>query len=213
MARFPSGLTHYWPILSGSKQDCVGSNHMTDGALSGFTQDRNSLANDAIDLNGGYTNFPADVYFNSAFTITAWVYPSNLGTWSRIVDFGSGASFYNILFIFTAGLSNELTLHLYSNGNPIMLLTPSFQLTLNTWSFVATTYDGYTGKLYANGVLVGSQTNAAYWIPENVVRTENYCGKSGYAADGYSNSYVDQIQIYNRALSQAEIVTLQTLTN
>ena len=194
-------------------QDCVGSDHMTAGSLYSFTSDRNGLANDAISLNGGYTNFPADVYFNSAFTISAWVNPNNLGIWSRIVDFGMGASIYNVLFIFSADSSNEIALHLYSNGNPIMLFQPNYQLPWNTWSFVAVTYNGFTATMYVNGGQMASQTNAGYWVPENVVRSQSYCGRSEYAVDGYSDSLVDQIQIYNRALSSSEISTLYSYTN
>ena len=176
-------------------QDCVGSDHMTAGSLYSFTSDRNGLANDAISLNGGYTNFPADVYFNSAFTISAWVNPNN------------------VLFIFSADSSNEIALHLYSNGNPIMLFQPNYQLPWNTWSFVAVTYNGFTATMYVNGGQMASQTNAGYWVPENVVRSQSYCGRSEYAVDGYSDSLVDQIQIYNRALSSSEISTLYSYTN
>ena len=194
-------------------QDCVGSDHMTAGSLYTFTSDRNGLTNDAISLNGGYTNFPADVYFNSAFTISAWVNPNNLGIWSRIIDFGAGASIYNVLLTFNAGSSNDIALHLYSNGNPIVLFQPSYQLPWNTWSFVAVTYNGYTATIYINGGQIASQTNAGYWVPENVVRSQSYCGRSEYSVDEYSDSLIDQIQIYNRALSSGEISTLYSYTN
>ena len=84
-----SYLTHYWPITSGTMHDVVGNAHMTQGTTpTQYTSDRFGSANEALDLNGGYTQVPSDVYFATAFTITAWVSPDNVGVWARLVDFG-----------------------------------------------------------------------------------------------------------------------------
>jgi hypothetical protein len=66
-----------------------------------------------------------------------------------------------------------------------------------------------------NGNLVGSASNlmGGYWVPKNVVRSSNFCGKSNWGVDGYSNSYIDQIQFYNQALSQSQIQTIMAYTN
>jgi hypothetical protein len=52
-----------------------------------------------------------------------------------------------------------------------------------------------------------------YWVPNNVVRSSSFCGKSNWGVDGYSNSYIDQIQFYNHALSQSQIQTIMTYTD
>ena len=52
-----------------------------------------------------------------------------------------------------------------------------------------------------------------YWVPNNVVRSSNFCGKSNWGGDGFSNSYIDQIQFYSQALSQSQIQTIMTYTD
>ena len=71
-------LTHYWPIESGSMNDVKGAADMSQGNATSYTSDRFGNANSALALNGGWTQVPSGIYFNSPqFTITAWVYPQN----------------------------------------------------------------------------------------------------------------------------------------
>ncbi|MFN0215888.1 MAG: thrombospondin type 3 repeat-containing protein, partial [Saprospiraceae bacterium] len=54
---------------------------------------KNSALPNVLNLDGN-TNFitlPPAVYFNSDFTIEAWIYPRNKGDFARIIDFGNGA--------------------------------------------------------------------------------------------------------------------------
>ena len=79
--------------------DEIGNAHMTQGTSTLFTSDRCDNPNSALNLNGGYTQVPSGVYFKSAFTITAWIYAQNLGTWCRLLDFGSAWRVYNIVLV------------------------------------------------------------------------------------------------------------------
>jgi hypothetical protein len=61
-------------------KDLIGSADMTQGSLTSFTMDRFGNANSALALNGGWTQVPAGVYFDSIeFTISVWVYPNECG--------------------------------------------------------------------------------------------------------------------------------------
>jgi hypothetical protein len=76
-------------------------------------------------------------------------------------------------------------------------------LAVNTWSHVAGTYDGATLRLYVNGALVVSQaftgpiftSTGALRIGGNAIWGEYFTGR------------IDDLRIYNRALSLAEIST------
>ena len=74
-------------------------------------------------------------------------------------------------------------------------------LSLNTWSHLAATYDGTTIRLYVNGVEAGTAAGAGA-LPESA----NPLRIGGNAVWGeYFKGRIDEVRIYNRALSAAEI--------
>jgi hypothetical protein len=75
-------------------------------------------------------------------------------------------------------------------------------LTLNTWSHVAVTYDGSNMLLYVNGALVATKAQTG------TIATGNQAlriGNSNASISEGFNGLIDEIRIYNRALSAAEI--------
>jgi len=72
---------------------------------------------------------------------------------------------------------------------------------LNTWTFVAGTYDGSTMKVYVNGNLDGSVSKTGPIDTNNMVLS---MGRSGYNTNYYKGS-IDEIKIWNRALTDSEI--------
>ncbi len=72
----------------------------------------------------------------------------------------------------------------------------------NNWIFLAGTYDGQSMKIYTNGVLSGQ---AAF---SGIIATNNEplgIGKNLDDDSDYFNGSIDDVRIYNRALSQDEI--------
>jgi concanavalin A-like lectin/glucanase superfamily protein len=72
---------------------------------------------------------------------------------------------------------------------------------LNTWSHLAMTYNGSSMRLYVNGALVATraQTGNAT-VSTGVLRI----GGNGVWGE-YFTGAIDEVRIYNRALSAAEI--------
>ena len=220
LSQFPSGLTHYWPILNGEMADCVGTDNLV-AFSSAYTTDRNSLTNDAINLNNKYAAAPSDTYFSSAFTITLWtkVAACSGGKWCNLIDFAQSAGKYDIFLASSGTTANRISFYMYSNGGTAKaFIDTTVNLGTTSWNFVAVTYDGYTIQIYVNGALVASTSNTVYWVPESQART-GYIGNSFYASSvngvasnavGTSLSQVDQIAIYNRDLTSAQINNLYT---
>ena len=77
------------------------------------------------------------------------------------------------------------------------------RLPLNTWVHLAATYDGTTLQLYVDGNLVGSQITIGQPIDASAnpvsIGSEEVIGKKQFWGS------IDEVRIYNRALSQAEI--------
>jgi hypothetical protein len=201
-------LTHHWPICNGLMKDANGSADMIQGSLTSFVTDRFGNADSALALNGGWTQVPSGMYFDSPqFTITAWIYPQTFGFCSRVIDFGNGPASDNILLAFECGSSLLPAFGLYSGSILISQFNSGQALTLNTWQFLAATYDGSNMYIYINGVLLASDTFVYYALP-SMIRVNNYIGKSNWAVDGYTDSYVDDLRFYRISLTQSQINTL-----
>ncbi|HOL90079.1 MAG TPA: immunoglobulin domain-containing protein, partial [Anaerohalosphaeraceae bacterium] len=189
----------YWP-LEGNADDAVNG---YDGTLLGspvFEAGKVGQAmvfdglNDWIDLPDGFANF------RSGLTFTVWAKPTATASWARFFDFGNGADAGNIYFS-RNGTGADLTFSTLGGS-----VTASGVLALNEWQWFAVTVDE-TGNavIYKNGVSVQTGTVT---IPAVVTRTSNFLGKSNWAADALYKGLMDEIRLYNYALTADEIATL-----
>jgi hypothetical protein len=80
----------------------------------------------------------------------------------------------------------------------------STTLPANQWSHVAVTYNGSSMQLYVNGSAVGSPTTISGTI--NSGSNTLWIGGNN-AAGEYFQGRIDEMRIYNRALSSSEVVT------
>lgn len=167
----------------------------------------------AVQLGGGspaqYVLLPEGIVDGlTDFTIAAWVNPSSVSTWMRVFDFGTGETDYMFLTI-NAGSTPRFSISLDSYYAEQQLNAPA-ALPTGTWSHLAVTLSGTTATLYVNGVAV--DTNTAMTLnPSSLPHTtQNYIGRSQWSPDPYLDASVDEFQIYNRALSAAEVASLQT---
>ncbi|UCD51857.1 MAG: LamG domain-containing protein, partial [Phycisphaerales bacterium] len=74
------------------------------------------------------------------------------------------------------------------------------------WHHLAVTIDSatMTASLYVDGALADSGETAT--LPKDLgTPTQNWLGRSQYAADGYFTGSLADLAIYNRALSAGEV--------
>ena len=74
-------------------------------------------------------------------------------------------------------------------------------LAVNTWTHLAATFDGAMVRLYVNGALVASQAQTTPLAP--MTGTLQIGGNS--SANVFFAGRIDEVRIYNRALSAGEI--------
>jgi len=152
-----------------------------------------------------YAQCPPGVYFTSAgYTIQSWVYVISVPNWNRIIDFGSDAGSDNVLLSSTLGTNGMPALWVGPSGDTVQ---SSVELQANTgWHHVCATWNptGNVGKVFIDGVLTGTGSVSA---PAVGTRANCYIGKSnwGNPPDPNFNGGMGAIQIYSRALSDAEI--------
>ena len=151
---------------------------------------------------GQYIDLPdANHDFSNGFTVSAWVNYNNFGNWSRIIDFGNGPGSDNILFA-NRGTTSDLVLSVRI-GSSAIDLTAGGVLNTGEWMHVAATVDGSgNGTIYVNGQQVQA---GSINVPDNITRTNNYIGRSNWNNDAYFDGSMDEVAMWNVALTQTEI--------
>ena len=206
---FDAYLTNYWPITNSQMNDVAGKADMVQGANTTFTADRYGNPNSALNLNGGYTQVPAGIYFGTpAFTISSWVYPRTLGNMAKLIDFGNGAGIDNVGITLSDHSAKAFPyFQLYSSRFYFEMAT-SVPLQNQAWQFLVATFNSDM-VVYINGV---AHTGVSVRKLPPVLRTLNYIGKSNWASDGFSYSYIDDLRFYNISLSRTQINELMSIS-
>ena len=158
--------------------------------------------------NGEYVDLPDGIVSGlHDFTISAWVNPSANSAWSRVFDFGTGTNDYMFLTLSAGGGPLRFAITTSGNGAEQQINGPG-TLPLNTWSHVAVTLSGSTGTLYVNGQPVGTNNNMTLTPAALGATNNNWIGRSQFSGDPFLAATVDDFQIYDHALSAADIATL-----
>ncbi len=160
----------------------------------------------ALDLNGTsqYTMLPANLLASvTNFTIGVWVNWDGGGAWQRIFDFGNDT--VQNMFLTPSSGSGTLRFAVTTNGGGAEQQLNAPALPIGQWRHVAVTRSNNTARLYVNGAIADTQTITM--APAHLNSALNYLGKSQYP-DPLFNGRLDELFIYNYALSGAEIAGL-----
>jgi hypothetical protein len=195
---YKANLINYWPMSNMS--DVVGAANLYGGSSYSFVLDRFGSPNSAIYFNRSYLQVPAGVYFSGDFTVTAWIYLKSYQSDSRIFDFGNGEGNDNV------GLAiYRTTSQIYGFafiGSSFSSIRTSPIINLNEWYFISFVLSGTTGFIYVNCTQV---TNGTLQIPNNIIRRNNYIGKSNFG-DPNADAIYDEFKIYEGALSPDDLM-------
>jgi len=205
-----AGLIAHYPF-DGNANDASGNGN--NGTVYGatLTVDRLGNANRAYSFDGvnDYIDFGNSPVFSpsTAITLSAWIKRSgNIGQWGssdfiigKLDDYATRAyylAFWNDMLQGEVSEDGGITDRL--NVNSIK------QITDTEWHHVAAVFDGSRMDLYIDGVLNSGDSNGNVTsIHQNASRlVVGYC----LAAGGhYFSGSIDDVRVYNRALSAAEI--------
>ncbi|OHB67182.1 MAG: hypothetical protein A2Y77_04530 [Planctomycetes bacterium RBG_13_62_9] len=138
-------------------------------------------------------------------TVAAWVnWAGTGGAWQRIFDFGSGTNNYMFLTPSRSG-TNSARFAIRSPTVGEQIITAPAILPTG-WHHVAIVMDSatMTMQMFVDGAMVRS--GATLLLPKDMgVTTQNWIARSQYPDPSYSGG-LDELRIYDRALSQDEIV-------
>lgn len=210
----PTGLVGAWGFNEGAgttSGDSSGNNNVGTMTGGGVTWNPAGHTGSALSFDGtaGYLNIPnsTSLGLTSSHTLEAWIKPTSLtGYQSIFTKEIPGAGCSSLAYWFQLN-GNRLAAG-FNNGSSCIehLTTNQPTLTVGTWNHVAAVFDdaANTYKIYLNGTLVTTQTeNGA----PSVKNSPLMIGQSGYngGANERWHGLLDDIRIYNRALTAAEI--------
>jgi hypothetical protein len=204
-----SGLVAFYKFdeTSGtSAADSSGNNHTA--TLAGGATFSAGLQNNAVTLSGNneYVSLPAGIVSGlSSVSVTAWVKLASNTQWNRIFDFGNDTTTYMFL---TPNSGTNLRFSITTAGATSEEQINATSLTTGTWEHVAVTLSGGTGSLYVQGALVAQSTTLTL-NPNSLGSTmHNWLGHSQFSVDPYLNGQLDNVRIYSRALTAADVQAL-----
>jgi hypothetical protein len=143
----------------------------------------------------------ASLDLSTGMTISAWVNPSTLPAWPTVVLKERPSGLAYALYA-SAGATKAPSSYLDSAKGEYFA-TGTGALPLNAWTHLAATYDGAQVRLYVNGALVATKAASG-----NILATTGALRIGGNAVWGeYFAGVIDEIRIYNRALTQTAIQT------
>lgn len=170
--------------------------------IGGFLQTRSQMLDNYAGKFTGtqFVSFPNHSALNpSAITLEAWVKVAADYTYSMcIVGKNYASSYY---FAIAGGNKVRFCSSGWNKGS----IDSDPLVQLDTWTHVAATYDGTIAKLYVNGVLNKTALNT--FGPMTSTSTDVRVGRDreGSNPDYGFRGQIDEVRMWNRALSAAEI--------
>ncbi len=219
-----NGLVGYWPF-NGNANDISGNN--LNGIVSGATLTSDRMGNNNCAYKFDYLNWSwgqggDEIYipYNSILNTTNL----SVSVWAYRSSNGYSNQSHTIINRFQYGYSNpqgEVWQIIASPAPSCSVLTQILQpnlsnivnsgtsLLLNNWKHIVFTYDGISFKQYENGILQSNSAANSFML--------NTIGNSGISIGvskqangnwGPFDGKIDDIGIWNRALTQSEIAAL-----
>ena len=222
------GLIGYWSF---------NDNDMAQSPSNTFAMDRSGNGNNGT-LTGGPTRTigrigqgmsfdGVDDYVDSGtasvlddlgpVSISAWIYPRSEGEngiGTIIAKDTALTSGYWMLRMYSGGINSLSFIKNYSTTD-LIVATVDNAITLNTWQYITLIWDGSSSA--ANAKIYINATEAAYVQQQNGVDAKNsdnalnlYVGNRGASTATFDGS-IDDVRVYNRALTGDEIKRLYNL--
>ncbi|MEM7827517.1 MAG: LamG domain-containing protein [Candidatus Aenigmatarchaeota archaeon] len=204
------GLVGYWKFDSVNSTNYTKdvSDYKNDGKLIGYSCNpatcnlTDGKFGKALSFDGinDYVRLPDLSSFGGIVTLCAWFNADTLSNSGIVSYLGRDANPWIAAYlkVMTNGLNYALG---FADGN----LTGNVlvqAIEIKKWYHACLVYDGSVAKVYVNGSLVRSDT---YNKPLSIVSTPSFISRDRPSGTEYFNGTIDEVRIYNRALSEDEI--------
>ncbi len=226
LSTFQSGLVLYLPFDEGSGtfvKDIILNasgtisnpygDEWVNGVKGAAYRQNNTATNTSLTISGNESEW-ASLFTKKEFSVAYFFKVDNYYTWNRLSPIGLpkhgwAGDFYG----------NSQTLYIQHstvvNGTWTGINCGGKYVNLNQWYFFVYTFSKKDAKCYLNAVLYNSpsfpqevDTVLPYGTNSRIYTSRNCCGTPPY----YWRGSIDEVRVYNRALSPAEIKALYEAT-
>ena len=157
----------------------------------------------ALDGSKDYLQLPTAIANRQEMTIALWVRWKGNGTWQRIFDFGNGENQYMFL---TANASSNKMRFAMKNGDEEQFVDIS-KLSTYQWKHITITIANDSITAYIDGERKVATADITI-RPIDFRPIFNYIGRSQFKSDTMFKGDIDDLRIYNYALSTDEVNAL-----
>ena len=208
-----TGLVGWWKLDDGSGTSAADSIGTNTGTLLGATlptwNGSGKIGTNSLNFGGvGYVNVGSAAPLDPiAVSMAAWVRPSSFpNAYNTIVSAASGTGYHQLLVKSTGKLACYVfgSLSVSYDGTGINTLSTG------TWYHIVLTYDSVTGlNCYVNGILDGSAAANGTLV---ATAAATAIGTDLNTAGRQWNGDLDEVRIYNRVLTLADVTRLYNYT-
>ena len=195
------GLVAYYPFNgNASDESGNGNNGTVNGAI--LTQDRLGASNSAYSFNGSssaitFASLPLTQVDN--WTLSAWVSPASLNQAGMAVSVGFDNALYGDGYSFGFEVGDSTWRGLFSG---VSWTSSGYSVPdMNRWYHMVMLRQAGTTKFFVDG----TQTANTYTVTPRTPTSFTIGAQNGHR---FFNGQVDDIRIYNRALSPSEVQQL-----
>jgi hypothetical protein len=184
-----------------------------NGVISGATWTAAGRYGKALSFDGVSNwitiNDAPSLALTTGMTIEAWVNPASLTGWQSVLYKEDPEAIGLAWALYSSDSTAPPAAYaaIAGSSNPWTHVMGASMLTLNTWTHLAATYDGASLRLYVNGTLVRTMA-----LPGRLVQGSGPLRVGGNAPSipyggQFFKGLIDEVRVYNRALSQSQIQT------
>ncbi|MEN6442287.1 MAG: LamG domain-containing protein [Methanoregula sp.] len=186
------------------------SGHGSTGTIYGATRIDNGGCGRALSLNGidNYVEIPysSNNHPEKEITVSCWFYVNSYDPQVLVSSYHDGG--YRLAF--ADGQDLWWTINLDETGD-VSLPIRHDSISLKKWHYLTGSYDGTTSKIYLDGILLAQQntTGTIRYSTQNYVMLGADAGdatKPSPVCPEYLSGGLDEVRIYNRALTYGEVL-------
>ena len=194
--------TYATPFVNGTRSttqallDPTGQNTITATSLT-YPSDGSFSFNGSTNRITCPSTSALDFAGSQQYTVMAWIYPLlGGGTWHGIVSKGESQQ-----YAFTVNSPGAYIHYETNQGGVAALNSSAGSITQNAWQYVGIRFDGTNKTIWKNGEIIATQAAAV----NSASNTEQLRIGEGNANELF-NGNIAQVVIYNRALSNNEVM-------
>lgn len=221
------GLVGYWKLNESSANSCTGgvndscdsTGENNDMAWNGNATSANGKFGNSVSFDGtgdylSDTSISISETRLEAVTVCAWVYLNSLGTTSDVDDsaiFSESQSDPHVLLWYNVNAAGSgdrtYSFSIFDTNTSNRINGTAHAAVAGQWQHVCGVSDGTSRYLYLDGTLNASRTDAeniSTLINGSSIRIGSWSGTSNMDMNGK----IDEVRLYNRALSAQEIAKI-----